>query len=84
MTSSKWESQPCWLTRNSGSKAPSTSGTTALNARSHWLSAVPAGSATLTAVPGATRPPVSHGQPEPGNSVRPLSCRLIVMTRGSS
>ena len=44
----------------------------------------PGGSATLTAVPSASGPPMSAGQPVPGKSARPLSCSEIVSTRGSS
>ena len=56
----------------------------AWNARSQPASPVPGGSATFTAVPSASGPPVSAGNPVPGNSTRPLSCSEIVSTRGSS
>ena len=79
-----WESQPCWVTSTSGANARTSGGTTAWNARSQPASAVPGGSATLTAVPSAPGPPVSVGKPVPGNSIWPVSCRLIVSTRGSS
>ena len=78
------ESQPCWVTSTSGAKARSSGGTTAWNARSHPASAVPGGSATLTAVPSAPAPPLSAGKPVPGNSIWPVSCREMVSTRGSS
>ena len=79
-----WVSQPCWLTSMSGPKARSSGGTTASKARSHPVSPVPAGSATLTAEPSAPGPPVSDAQPVPGHSVAGCSCRLMVSTRGSS
>src|SRR5438094_2462429 len=47
--SSRWLSQPCWLTSTSGLNARSSGGTTASNARSQPASPVKAGSATLTA-----------------------------------
>ena len=53
------ESQPCWLTRMSGSNARTRSGTTAWNARSQPASPVPGGSGMLTALPWAPGPPVS-------------------------
>ncbi len=78
------ESQPCWVTRMSGANSRTSGGTTAWNARSQPASAVPGGSATFTALPRASGPPVSLGNPVPGNSIWPVSCRLIVSTRGSS
>src|SRR5215813_10572793 len=47
--SSRWLSQPCWLTSTSGLNARNSGGTTASNARSQPASPVNAGSATLTA-----------------------------------
>jgi hypothetical protein len=63
-----WESQPCWVRRNSGPNALSTWGTTAWNARSQPASEVPGGSATFTADPSAPGPPVSVAYPVPGNN----------------
>ena len=64
-----WESQPCWVTSTSGLNSRSSGGTTAWKARSQPASAVPGGSATLTAVPSAPSPPLSCGKPVPGKSI---------------
>ena len=55
-------SQPSWVTRICGSKARTSGGTTAWNARSQPASPVPGGSATLTAVPSAAPWPDSLGE----------------------
>src|SRR5947209_4413496 len=79
-----WLSHPCWENRIVGANARTSGGTTAWKARSQPPSPVPAGRATLTAVPSAPAPPISSGKPVPGNNVRPDSCNEIVNTLGSS
>src|ERR1700733_9502038 len=61
--SSRWLSQPCWLTSSCGPNDRRIGGTTAGKARGHPASPVPAGNATVTGAParggpaGLVRPP---------------------------
>ena len=81
--SSRWVSQPCWLTSTWGWNARTSGGATESMARSHAASPVPGGSATLTALPRASGPPMSAGQPVPGKRCWPFSWTEMVSTRGS-